>query len=129
MWKSKWALAALFACFVSVVAHAECTKPVDPPKSFPDGATASLKTMLAAKSKVDTYVKTGQAYVDCMDKSEAKSLKQMNDKKDMSKDDRAAKLQALDARRKERNEVVTGMKSTATAFNAEIHKYQAHNKK
>lgn len=128
MLKSKWVLAAAFAGILATTGHAECTAPSTPPKDFPDGSTANLDTMLAAKKQVDAYLKSAQGYVNCVDSEESAALKKLQANKDMDKDARAAKVKELEERRQKRNAVVDQMKATGDAFNAEIHKYQAKSK-
>ena len=67
MLKSKWVLAAAFAGILTSTGHAACTKPSAAPTNFPNGATADLDTMVAAQKKVQAYLKSAQAYVNCVD--------------------------------------------------------------
>lgn len=59
------AAAALLPMLATAAWSAECTYPRAPAK-LPDGNVASLDEMKAAKTEVETYNKTMDAYLDCI---------------------------------------------------------------
>lgn len=118
-----WLLATIIAGLFSSTAYAACHHPGEAPKNFPDGSSASQAAMLAAKKKVDEYMGSAQAYLKCMDSEDDAMQKYVQSHPKMDKKEKTRRMKAIEQRVKERNQVVDQMKSTASAFNAEIHKY------
>lgn len=78
---------------------------------------------MAANQKVHEYMGAAQTYLKCMDKADDAMQKYIEKHPKMAKSEKAARMKKLAVRVKARNKVVGQMKSTAAAFNAEIHKY------
>ena len=58
-------LFAMFSLCATGAVHADCTYPRAPDR-MPDGTTASLDDMKAAKGQVDKYNKEMEAYLSCI---------------------------------------------------------------
>lgn len=123
MSRRTWALATAFTGILAGTAHAACTMPGQPPKHFPDGSTANRAAMVAAKQKVDAYVSSARKYIDCVDTDVAARLKAIRGNDKLDQKEKAARLKPLQEENKERNQVLDQMKATASAFNAEIHRF------
>ena len=117
-------LAALFVLGLAVgPAYAVCTYPKAPDK-IPDGNTATLQEMVAAKKDVDSYDKDIEAYTSCLkleyDDRLAKDGSTMTDaqKKDLEKrqtQKNNAAVEELEQVAKRMNEQIRIFKTKAAA--------------
>ena len=108
-----WLMAAAFilALGLSAGAAADCARPDAP--TVPDGDTASLEQMLEAQQAVVDYMDAGNAYLECLQKAQDRTVRAAG--RDRQKREAAAEA---DARRVEKhNAMVEDMEAVAADFN------------
>jgi hypothetical protein len=114
---------ALFALAGSFQAHAACTYPTAPGK-FPDGGTATLDQMKAAKADVVKYNGEMDAYLACIklefDGRVSKDAATLTD---------AQKKELQRMQDQKHNAAVDELESVATRFNEQLRTFNAKNGK
>jgi hypothetical protein len=120
--KALVAIAAV-AALAAGTAYAECPYP-PPPEKVPDGNTASLDDMVAAKKAVTAYDAAIGTYLDCIKQEHQDAVAKAGDKlTDKQKQD-------LDHMETERhNAAVAQLQSVADRVNEQIRVYKAKNAK
>lgn len=120
--KALVAIAAVAALTVGKV-YADCPYP-PPPDKIPDGNTASLDDMLAAKKAVTAYDAAIGTYLDCIKQEHQDAIAQGGDKlTDKQKQD----LDHIETQR--HNAAVTQLQGIADRVNEQIRVYKAKNAK
>jgi len=93
-----------------------------PPKSLPDGASASKEEMLAGVKTVAAYQKSMSEYLACIEADEIAATQALAD------DDEEGKKQLKTMSNKKYNAAVDEQTRTVEVFNAEIRAYKARSK-
>jgi len=120
--KAILAAAALTALMAASV-HADCPYPA-PPDKIPDGNTASLSEMVAAKKQVSEYNTAVSSYLDCIEKEHDDAVAKGGDK---LSDKQKADLEHMATSR--HNAAVSELQSVADRFNEQVRVYKAKNAK
>jgi hypothetical protein len=103
--------------------HADCPYPA-PPEKIPDGNTASLSEMVAAKKQVSDYNTAIGSYLDCIEKEHDDAVAKGGDK---LTDKQKADLEHMETSR--HNAAVSELQSVADRFNEQVRVYKAKNAK
>ena len=118
MKKNLLPLFAILSLGAAAVAHADCTYPRAPDR-MPDGSSASLDDMKAAKGQVEKYNKDMEAYLSCIklehDDAVAKQGTAMSE--DQKKQMNLMYAQKNDA-------AVDELQAVATRFNEQVKAYK-----
>ncbi len=110
-------LFAILSLGAAAVAHADCTYPRAPDR-IPDGSTASLDDMKAAKGQVDKYNKDMETYLSCIKSEHDQALaKAANLSEDQKKQMQMVYAQKNDA-------AVDELQSVAGRFNEQVRAYK-----
>jgi hypothetical protein len=120
--KALVAIAAV-AALAAGTAYADCPYP-PPPEKVPDGNTASLDDMVAAKKAVTAYDAAIASYLDCIKQEHQDAVAKAGDKlTDKQKQD----LDHMETSR--HNAAVVQLQSVADRVNEQIRVYKAKNAK
>jgi hypothetical protein len=112
---------AALATLLAGPVYADCAYPPAPEK-VPDGNTATLDDMIAAKKAVTAYDSAIGTYLDCIKQEHQDALAQGGDKlTDKQKDD----LNRIETQR--HNAAVTQLQTIADRVNEQIRVYKAKN--
>lgn len=118
--KTLVAAAALTAALVAGPLHAACSYPKSP-SSIPDGSTATMDQMLAAKKDVDQYNKDMTAYLDCIKLEHSDAVAQGAS---MSEDQK----KELEKRQVQKhNAAIDELEGVAGRFNEQVKAYKVKN--
>lgn len=125
-WKSLFITLSAGIVFGAPFAHADCTYP-KAPDATPDGNTATLEQMIAAKKSFDAYNTDMNKYLDCikleMDAATpADPTKLTPDEK--KKYDEQQKMMV-----QKNNAAVDELQATVAHFNEQLRIFKARNKK
>ncbi len=102
--------------------YADCTYPRAPTR-IPDGSTASLDEMMAAKQEVKEYNDATSAYLSCIQQERDDAIAKQGDK--ISAPDRA-KLEHIEAEK--HNAAIAQLQGIADRFNEQVRAFKAKNK-
>ena len=117
------AAATLALAVIGGPVYAACTYPTSPDK-IPNGATASMEDMLAAKKQVEQYNKDMNAYMSCI-KLEYDSQVASNDSTLTA--EQKAELEKRQVQK--HNAAVDELEAVAGRFNEQVKAYKAANAK
>ena len=120
--KALVAIAAVAALTAGKV-YADCPYP-SPPEKIPDGNTASLDDMVAAKKAVTDYDAAIGTYLDCIKQEHQDAVAKAGDK---LTDKQKADLEHMETPR--HNAAVAQLQSVADRVNEQIRVYKAKNAK
>lgn len=102
-----------------------CNRP-ETPESIPDGSSASRSEMLDAKTLVQTFVKDGEAYIECIEDDLDAAQEAMNEAMvDGEEEARAAARQTYDQLVELHDAMVNEMQETAETFNQALRDYNS----
>lgn len=117
------AAAVVAAAFVAGPVYAACSYPKGPDR-IPDGNTATMDEMLAAKKQVDQYNKDMDGYLSCIkleyDSTVAKDAATLTE-------DQKGELEKRQVQK--HNAAVDELEATAARFNEQVKVYKAKNSK
>ncbi|MCB1625759.1 MAG: hypothetical protein KDI32_14285 [Pseudomonadales bacterium] len=104
-------------------AYAGCTYPTAPEK-IPDGASATLEEMTAAKSLVVQYNKDMEGYLACLKLENDGKIAEAGDKITPEQKQELARMEA-----QKHNAAIDELEAVAARFNEQLRAYNAKNKK
>ena len=125
-WKSLLAALSVGAALAAPLAHADCTYPKSP-DAAPDGNSATLEQMIAAKKSFDQYNADMNKYLDCikleMDAATPADPTKLTPEEKKKADDQQKMLV------QKNNAAVDELQAVVARFNEQLKIFKAKNKK
>ena len=123
MIKTVASLLLVAAAWMAPQAYAGCTYPTAPEK-IPDGNSATLEEMTAAKTQVVQYNKDMEAYLSCLKLENEGKIAEAGD---LITPDQKKELERMQVQK--HNAAIDELEAVATQFNEQLRAYNGKNKK